>query len=134
MKVFRYSRWDGTQSEFTLDADSALEALSDLMMHGLSVRESMDYMQRYGFDLAGQDFRVMGAQELMQELRNQARELYNKYDMDQATDSLKERFEELKQWEEETLKEDHGFESQAMNEFLQRKHDESPRLSESTNT
>ena len=130
MKVFRYSRWDGKQSEFTLDADSALEALSDLMMHGLNVRESMDYMQRYGFDLAGQDFRVMGAQELMQELRNQARELYNKYNMEQATDSLKQRFEELKQWEQETLKEEHGYESQAMNEFLQRKHSDSPRLSD----
>ena len=31
MKTFRYSRWDGSQDEFSLDARQALDALSDLM-------------------------------------------------------------------------------------------------------
>jgi uncharacterized protein with von Willebrand factor type A (vWA) domain len=130
MKVVCYSRWDGTQSEFTLDADKALDALSDLMMHGLNVREAMEYMREYGFDLAGQDFRVMGMQELMQELRKQARELFERYNMNEATDDLRERFEKLSAQEEETLREQHGFESRKMNDFLERRHAPSQRLSE----
>ena len=38
----------------------------------------LQYMQQYGFDLAGQDFRVMGTRELMQELRKQNPAAYDK--------------------------------------------------------
>ena len=130
MTTFRYSRWDGTQKEFTLDPDKALDALSDLMMHGLTAREAMQYMQQFGFDMAGQDFRVMGRQELMQELRKQARQLLERYDMKQATDSLKQKLEELLAGEEETVRENHGFESQKLNDFLDRRHGESNKLSD----
>ncbi len=130
MKVVRYSRWDGTQSEFSLDADQALDAVSDLMMHGLNVREAMQYMRQYGFDLAGQDFRVMGAQELMHELRKQARELLERYDLRHATDELRERWNELSALEEQTLRERHGYESSKMNDFLERRHSTGQRLSD----
>ena len=46
MKVWRYSRWDGTQQEFTLDAKRALDALSELLMEGLSVEEALEWMRR----------------------------------------------------------------------------------------
>ena len=36
-----YSRWDGTQADFSLDAKRALGALSDLLMEGLGVREAL---------------------------------------------------------------------------------------------
>lgn len=130
MKVIRYSRWDGTQNEWKLDADKALDALTDLMMQGLNADEAMQYMRNYGFDLAGQDFRVMGAQEIMQELRKQARELSANYNMSEATKGPRERFEELKGWEEDTLKQEHGFESRKMNDFLERRHEPSKTLSE----
>jgi uncharacterized protein with von Willebrand factor type A (vWA) domain len=130
MKIVLYSRWDGTQAEFKLDADKALDALSDLMMHGLNVREAMQYMREYGFDLAGQDFRVMGVQELMQELRKQARELFERYNMNEATDDLRDRLDQITAQEEETLRERHGFESQKMNDFLERRHAPSQKLSE----
>jgi uncharacterized protein with von Willebrand factor type A (vWA) domain len=79
VKVWRYSRWDGTQQEFTLDPKRALDALSELLMEGLSVEEALDWMRRGGFPLAGMNFRVMGAEELAQELRQQARELMQRY-------------------------------------------------------
>ena len=88
MKVWRYSRWDGTQQEFTLDPKEALDALSELLMEGLSVDEALEWMRRGGFPLAGMNFRVMGTEELAQELRQQARELMQQYSMDQATDEL----------------------------------------------
>jgi uncharacterized protein with von Willebrand factor type A (vWA) domain len=126
----RYSRWDGTQREFSLDADRALDALSDLMMHGLNVREAMQYMQQFGFEMAGQDFRVMGQKELMQELRKRARELLDKYDMSEATKDVRERLEQLLGQEEGTVRERHGYESRKMNDFLDRRHGQSKRLSD----
>jgi uncharacterized protein with von Willebrand factor type A (vWA) domain len=126
----RYSRWDGSQKEFSLDADKALDALSDLMMHGLNAREAMQYMQQFGFELAGQDFRVMGQKELMQELRKRARELLDRYDMSETTKALRERFENLLGEEENAVKEQHGYESRKMNDFLDRRHAQTPRLSD----
>ncbi|HKU44786.1 MAG TPA: VWA domain-containing protein [Polyangiales bacterium] len=130
MKVVLYSRWDGTQQEWTLDTERALDALGDLMMHGLNAREALQYMRQHGFDLAGQDFRVMGARELMQELRKQARELLDRYDMSTATDELENKLDELLGQEEETVREQHGFESRKLNDFLERRHTPSKSLSE----
>jgi uncharacterized protein with von Willebrand factor type A (vWA) domain len=131
MKVFRYAGWDGTQSPFSLDADQALDALSDLMMHGLNVREALDHARSAGFELAGRDFRVMGTQELMRELARAARTIFDEYAMDHALDAMRERFEALKRKEQETLKESAGYESRAMNDFLERAHAPSRGLAES---
>jgi uncharacterized protein with von Willebrand factor type A (vWA) domain len=98
-------------------------------MHGLNVREAMQYMRHYGFDLAGQDFRVMGLSELMAELRKQARQMLERYNMDNATDDLRKRFEELAAREEQAVREQHGYESRKMNDFLERRHSAGERLS-----
>lgn len=130
MKIAIYSRWDGTQSEWKLDAERALDALSDLMMQGLRAREALQYMQQYGFDLAGQDFRVMGTRELMQELRKQARQLHDQYDMSQATSELERKLEELLEREQQTVQKEHGYESRKLNDFMERRHSGDERLSE----
>jgi uncharacterized protein with von Willebrand factor type A (vWA) domain len=130
MKFAIYSRWDGSQSEWTLDVESALDALSELMMHGLSAREALQYMQQFGFDLAGQDFRVMGARELMKELQKQMREQLERYDMSRATDELADKWKQLLDLEERTVRERHGFESQKLNDFMERRHAETRSLAE----
>jgi uncharacterized protein with von Willebrand factor type A (vWA) domain len=130
MKFTRYSRWDGTQTEWTLDVERALDALADRMMHGLSAREALDHMRHYGFELAGQDFRVMGVQELARELQKQMRQLFDRYDMSSATDELRERLDELLGQEQRTVHDRHGFESQKLNDFLERRHAETRVLSE----
>ncbi len=124
MKVWRYSRWDGTQEEFTLDPKRALDALSELLMEGLSVEEALDWMRRSGFPLAGMNFRVMGAEELIEELRAQARELMQRYRMDRATDELARRLDDILEREERAQRAVHGLESQALNDFLERRHRE----------
>ncbi|HTU58627.1 MAG TPA: hypothetical protein VMF89_09335 [Polyangiales bacterium] len=130
MKFAVYSRWDGTQNEWALDAERALDALSELMMHGLSAREALQYMQQFGFELAGQDFRVMGARELMKELQKQMREQLDRYDMSHATDEVRDKLEQLLDMEERTVRERHGFESQKLNDFLERRHTEARSLPE----
>ena len=124
MKAWRYSRWDGSQDEFTLDPKRALDALSELLMEGLSVEEALEWMRRSGFPLAGMNFRVMGAEELIDELRARARELMQRYRMDRATEELARRLEDILNREERAQREAHGLESRALNDFLERRHRE----------
>ncbi|MDJ0785478.1 MAG: hypothetical protein QNK05_01650 [Myxococcota bacterium] len=118
----RYSRWDGSLEEFSLDAKRALDALSELLMEGLEVDEALDWMRRFGFQMAGMDFRVMGAEELANELREQVRALEQQYNLDHSTEELARRLDEILDREEQALRSAHGHESQRMNEFLSRRH------------
>jgi uncharacterized protein with von Willebrand factor type A (vWA) domain len=130
MKVHRYSRWDGSQDDFSLDARKALDALSDLMMEGLDVEEALEWMRQAGFELGGMQMRVMGVQELLDELREQMDSLYQQYHMEQADDSLRQRLDDLLDREESALRDQHGFESSRLNEFLERRHREHAQLSQ----
>jgi len=130
MKVWRYSRWDGSQHAFSLDPDSALDALSDLMMEGLSAEEALAWMEHAGFDLAGQDMRVMGIEELQAELRSELRNLEQRYRMDEATADLRRRLDQILDREERAQRTQHGYESQRMNEFLDRRHQPNAKLSD----
>jgi len=130
VSVFRYSRWDGTRKEFTLDNKSALDAMSELMMEGLSAQEALEWMQRMGFELAGLNMRVMGLDEIQMELREALRDLFNQYSMDEALPEMEERLNEILDREQGTVQNTRGFESAAMNDFLDRRHTESPKLSD----
>ncbi|MDP6979622.1 MAG: hypothetical protein QF570_13630 [Myxococcota bacterium] len=122
MITHRYSRWDGTQQEFTLDAKSALDAMSELMMEGLNAREALEWMQRMGFELAGMNMRVMGLDEIQNELRDALRDMYEQYDMTEALPEMQQRLDEILDREHVALQREHGFESAAMNDFLDRRH------------
>ena len=123
MRTSVYSRWDGRQEEYRLDAESALDALSDLLMEGLDVREALEWMRQHGFELAGLDMRVMGLDELMEELRSEIDELYDRFRMDGALDELRQRLEDVLDREQAALHGRHGYESARMNEFLERRHE-----------
>ena len=130
MKVHRYSRWDGSQEEFSLDAKSALDALSELLMEGLNVDEALEWMRQYGFELGGLDMRVMGMEELQDELRREMRSLEQRYNLDRSTDELAKRLDEILDREAQALRDAHGHESRRMNEFQERRHGDSPKLSD----
>ena len=130
MRAWRYSRWDGSQEEFSLDARRALDALSDLLMEGLDVDEALDWMRRAGFEMAGMDFRVMGVEELLEELRQQAQQLYEQFHLEESTDELAQRLDELLDREERAQRRTHGLESEGLNDFLERRLREHGRLSD----
>ena len=123
MKAFRYSRWDGSQADFELDAKEALDALSDLMMEGLSAQEALEWMQRYGFPLAGVDMAVMGTEEMVSQLRDQLEELRQRYDLGDSMDDIRKRLEKILDKEQSALQSRHGHESLRLNDFLQRRHE-----------
>jgi uncharacterized protein with von Willebrand factor type A (vWA) domain len=128
-----YSRWDGTQELYSLEADAALDELSRYLMEGLDVGQSLDWMRMEGFELAGTEFRVMGLEELLQKLRREAQELLSRYNMDETFDEHRERLDEILDREQSAVGERHGVESQRWNEFNGRRHQEDrapPRLSE----
>ena len=130
MKLHRYSRWDGTQQEFSLDAKGALDALSQLLMEGMDVDEALEWMRQYGFELGGLDMRVMGLQEVMDELQREIRALEQRYHLDASSEDLARRLDEILDREERALRAAHGLESSRLNAFLVRRHGEYRRLSE----
>jgi uncharacterized protein with von Willebrand factor type A (vWA) domain len=130
VKRYVYSRWDGSLEAFSLDARQALDALSDLLMEGLDANEALEWMRRHGFEMAGQDFRVKGTDELIAELREQARQLQQQWNLDHALDELAKRFGEVMQREQQAVEGEHGFESSRMNDFQQRRHADDTRLSD----
>ncbi len=130
LKSIVYSRWDGSLAEFSLDAERVLDALSDWMMEGLSAAEALEWLRRQGFELGGLDMRVMGLDELQQELRDEIRSLYERYRMDSATRELRERLEAALDREQRALERSAGYESARMNDFLERRHARAERLSD----
>lgn len=130
MRVYRYSRWDGSLDEFSLDPRDALDALTDLMMEGLDAREALEWMRQHGFELGGLDMRVMGLEELIDELRAEADSLYQQYSMDRAQEDLQQKLEDILDREQSALESSDGFESERLNKFLERRHTEREQLSD----
>jgi uncharacterized protein with von Willebrand factor type A (vWA) domain len=126
MRRILYSRWDGSQPLYSLEADQALDALSKLMMEGLSAQEALDWMREGGFNLAGLDFRVMGTEELIAELRERARELMRQFNMDHAFDERWQQLRDALQREEASVTQREGLESKHWNDF-KRREDHLPR-------
>jgi uncharacterized protein with von Willebrand factor type A (vWA) domain len=80
MGRFSYSRWDGTQVGFDLDADAVLAEISDDLIHHGDVNAALRRMLQSGFeDREGN--RVQGLRELMEKLRRERRERLENYDL-----------------------------------------------------
>lgn len=117
MKVWLYSRWDGSQQAFRLDAERALDALSDLLMEGFDLEQALAALREQGFPLAGQSFRVMGTDEILDEIRQELAKLAERFHLDEATRDLERRLEDLLRREDDALRRAHGAESSRWNDF-----------------
>ncbi|MCB0219873.1 MAG: hypothetical protein KDH09_09285, partial [Chrysiogenetes bacterium] len=65
MRIFRYSKWDGSQFEYDPDATPGtkpgatsredvkdfFQELSNNLIHGFSTQEALDWMMRNGFEM-----------------------------------------------------------------------------------
>ncbi|HTO70507.1 MAG TPA: VWA domain-containing protein [Myxococcota bacterium] len=130
MARLRYSRWDGTQRAFSLAAEAALDELARHLMEGMSVDEALSWMRYQGFGLAGMDFRVMGVEELLQELRQQARERMAGHNMERTFDERWEKLRDVLEREERAQGEQNGVESKPWSDFKKRKDSLPRRLSD----
>src|SRR6476620_10205483 len=77
---FRYSKWDGSQTGFDIDADSVFgEITDDLLYHG-DLNAALRRLMQSGFrDRNGE--RVQGMRELMEKLRRRRKDELEKYDL-----------------------------------------------------
>src|SRR5438477_7626839 len=97
---FSYSRWDGTQVGFELDADDILsEITDDLLYHG-DLNAALRRMMQSGFrDQNGE--RLAGMRELMEKLRRRRKDELEKYDLggvyDDSAQELREVVEQERQ-------------------------------------
>src|SRR5213082_3824148 len=84
---FRYSRWDGTQTGFDIDADSVFgEITDDLLYHG-DLNAALRRLMQSGFRDRNGD-RVQGMRELMEKLRRRRKDELEKYDLGGVYDDI----------------------------------------------
>ena len=77
---FRYSRWDGTQVGFDLDADTILEQITDDLLYHGDLHAALRRLLQSGFqDRDGQW--VQGVRELLERLRRERQERLDRFDL-----------------------------------------------------
>ncbi len=86
---FRYSRWDGTQKGFELDAFDVLGQLTDdLLYHGDPMAALRRLMQE-GFEDRNGD-RIQGLREMLEQLRRERQERLENHDLGGVYDEINE--------------------------------------------
>jgi uncharacterized protein with von Willebrand factor type A (vWA) domain len=93
MGRFKYSRWDGTQVGFDLDADAILAEITDDLVHHGDVNAALRRLMQQGFqDRDGKH--VQGMRELLEKLRKERKERLEQHDLggvySEIADALKE--------------------------------------------
>jgi len=77
---FTYSRWDGTQKGFELDADSLLEAVTDDLLYHGDVNSALRRIMQQGMtDRNGE--RIAGLREMLDKARKRREEILEKSDL-----------------------------------------------------
>ena len=99
---FSYSRWDGTQVGFELDADAVLaEITDDLLYHG-DLNNALRRMMQSGFrDRNGE--RLEGIREMLEKLRRKRRDELERYDLGGVYDDIAQELREVVEQEREAL-------------------------------
>src|SRR5690349_7577440 len=91
---FKYSRWDGTQVGFDLDADALLEEMTDDLLYHGDLNAALRRMMQQGFtDRQGRD--VQGMREMLERLREQRREQLDRYDLGGVYEDIANRLDEI---------------------------------------
>src|SRR6478609_4317107 len=104
MPHFRYSRWDGTQVGFELDADDILsEITDDLLYHG-DLNAALRRLMQSGFRDQNQE-RIQGMRELLEKLRRRRRDELERYDLGGVYDDIADELREVVEMERSGLDE-----------------------------
>src|SRR5581483_7016670 len=90
---FRYSRWDGTQVGFELDADSVLSQITDDLLYHGDLNAALRRLMQSGFrDKNGE--RLAGMRELLEKLRRRRKEQLEQYDLGGVYDDIAQELRE----------------------------------------
>ncbi|HET9609988.1 MAG TPA: hypothetical protein VFP06_10295, partial [Acidimicrobiales bacterium] len=99
---FRYSRWDGTQVGFDLDADAVLEQITDDLLYHGDLHAALRRLLQQGFrDRQGQD--VQGVRDLLDRLRRERQERLDRFDLGGVYDEIAEELRKVVQAERDEI-------------------------------
>jgi uncharacterized protein with von Willebrand factor type A (vWA) domain len=99
---FRYSRWDGTQVGFDLDADALLEEMTDDLLYHGDLNAALRRMMQQGFqDRDGN--RLQGMREMLERLRERRREFLDRYDLGGVYEDIANQLDEIVEQEREGI-------------------------------
>ena len=102
MARFRYSRWDGTQVGFDLDAEGILAELTDDLLYHGDLNSALRRMMQQGFRDRN-DERVQGIRELLEKLRRRRRDQLEQYDLGGAYDDIPQQLRDVVDMERASL-------------------------------
>ncbi len=91
---FRYSRWDGTQTGFELDADAAFDELTDELLYHGDVNAALRKMMQEGMrDRDGNQLK--GLRELLEQLREERQNRLDQHDLGGVYDEINDELNDL---------------------------------------
>ena len=96
----RYTQWDGSQ-KVRLDADQVFEKLSEYLAYTDDVDQALEWLMRHGAELEG--MRVIGLDELLEQLHQELQDQYRQYNLDHALDDIRRKLDELLDLERDAL-------------------------------
>ncbi|MGH9032174.1 MAG: VWA domain-containing protein [Acidimicrobiia bacterium] len=91
---FNYSRWDGTQVGFDLDADSLLSEMSDDLLYHGDLNAALRRLLQQGFRDRN-DEELMGLRDMLERLRQRRREELERRDLGGVYDDIAEKLNEI---------------------------------------
>jgi uncharacterized protein with von Willebrand factor type A (vWA) domain len=99
---FRYSRWDGTQTGFELDAFDVLEEMTDDLLYHGDLNAALRRMMQSGFeDRDGE--RLQGVREMLENLRRRRKDQLDRFDLGGVYDDIAQELREVVDTERRAL-------------------------------
>ena len=99
---YRYSRWDGTQVGFELDADDVLQQMTDDLLYHGDLNAALKRMLQQGFKDRNNE-RIAGIRELLEKLKRRRREDLERYDLGGVYDDVADQLREVVDMEREGI-------------------------------
>src|ERR671937_1822446 len=99
---FRYSRWDGSQTGFDLDADALLEEMSDDLLYHGDLNAALRRLLQQGFR-DHNDERLMGLREMLERLRQRRRDMLERNDLGGIYEDIARQLQEVVDQEREGI-------------------------------
>ncbi len=97
---FRYTQWDGSQT-VRLDADRVFQKLGEYLSFTDDVQQALDWLTRQGAEIDGAE--VAGLDDLLEQLRQEIRDQYDRFHLDASLDDPQRRLDELLERERDAL-------------------------------
>src|SRR5438874_3110436 len=111
MRLYRYSRWDGTQEIEAFTPEDVMEHIADDLLDDGSLRSALRRMLQHGADFSS-GRRMMGLQELIDRLRQARAGNLDRYNLGSVLDDIVERLDRILDTERQGIRHRHGEEDE----------------------